>query len=162
MATIEEARYRPCSPKTANPLSSRYAIRNQRNFVKITLPQGATHLSASLAGKPVRPGSAPDGNPLLLRESRAGEDASSSLEIVYLLPRHILDRQQGRLKLHFPRQTCPSRAPGLSGFFHRFSVSSEPGSSTRSPRLPVRLSWSRPSPNRPWTRLSRFRTPRSL
>jgi hypothetical protein len=26
----------------------------------------------------------------------------------------------------------------------------------------VRLSWSRPSPNRPWTRLSRFRTPRSL
>ena len=38
-------------------VQARYAVRNnQRNFVKITLPTGATVWSASLAGKPVRPG----------------------------------------------------------------------------------------------------------
>ncbi len=90
MANIEEARYRVLLTKDGKSLvESRYAVRNnQRNFVKVALPPGATLWSASLSGKPVRPGSAPDGSLLLpLAKSRAGEDASEfALEIVYLLP----------------------------------------------------------------------------
>jgi hypothetical protein len=56
MANIEEARYRVLLSKEGKSLvQALYAIRNnQRNFLKITLPTGATIWSASLAGKPVR------------------------------------------------------------------------------------------------------------
>jgi hypothetical protein len=132
MANIEEARYRVLFTKDGKSLvESRYAIRNnQRNFVKVSLPQGATLWSASLAGKPVRPGSAPDGNLLLpLAKSRAGEDASEfALEIVYLLPGASWT-DKGRLKLSLPALDLPVSRTGLQVFFPPlFRLSSEPGS----------------------------------
>ncbi len=132
MANIEEARYRVLLTKDGKSLvESRYAIRNnQRNFVKVSLPQGATLWSASLAGKPVRPGSAPDGNLLLpLAKSRAGEDASEfALEIVYMLP-GITWTDKGRLKLSLPALDLPVSRTGLQVFFPPlFRLSSEPGS----------------------------------
>jgi hypothetical protein len=132
MANIEEARYRVLLTKDGKSLvESRYAIRNnQRNFVKVTLPPGATLWSASLSGKPVRPGSAPDGSLLLpLAKSRAGEDASEfALEIVYLLPGASWT-DKGRLKLPLPALDLPVSRTGLQVFFPPlFRLSSEPGS----------------------------------
>jgi hypothetical protein len=132
MANIEEARYRVLITKDGKSLvESRYAVRNnQRNFVKVTLPQGATLWSASLSGKPVRPGSAPDGSLLLpLAKTRAGEDASEfALEIVYLLPGASWT-DKGRLKLSLPALDLPVSRTGLQVFFPPlFRLSSEPGS----------------------------------
>jgi hypothetical protein len=132
MANIEEARYRVLLTKDGKSLvESRYAIRNnQRNFVKVTLPAGATLWSASLSGKPVRPGSAPDGSLLLpLAKSRAGEDASEfALEIVYLLPGASWT-DKGRLKLPLPALDLPVSRTGLQVFFPPlFRLSSESGS----------------------------------
>ena len=78
MANVEEARYRVLLTKDGKSLiEARYAVRNnQRNFLKITLPQGATLWSASLSGMPVRPGSGPDASLLLpLSKARSGEEA---------------------------------------------------------------------------------------
>ena len=132
MANIEEARYRVLLTKDGKSLvESRYAVRNnQRNFVKITLPPGATLWSASLSGKPVRPGSAPDGSLLLpLAKSRAGNEASEfALEVVYLLPGASWT-DKGRLKLSLPALDLPVSRTGLQVFFPPlFRLSSEPGS----------------------------------
>ena len=87
-ANIEEARYRVLSSPDGKMLvEARYAVRNnQRNFVRITLPPGAALWSASLAGRPVRPGRGPDGSLLFpLSKSRAGEDAPLfAVEVLYL------------------------------------------------------------------------------
>src|SRR5215471_18742701 len=73
MANVEEARYQVLMSTDGKELvHARYALRNnQRNFVKITLPQGATVWSASLGARTVRPGQSPDGSLLLpLEKSR--------------------------------------------------------------------------------------------
>jgi hypothetical protein len=132
MANIEEARYRVLLTRNGKSLvESRYAVRNnQRNFVKVTLPPGATLWSASLSGKPVRPGSAPDGSLLLpLAKARAGDDASEfALELVYLLPGASW-ADKGRLKLSLPALDLPVSRTGLQVFFPPlFRLSSEPGS----------------------------------
>jgi hypothetical protein len=132
MANIEEARYRVLLTKDGKSLvESRYAVRNnQRNFVKVTLPPGATLWSASLSGKPVRPGSAPDGSLLLpLAKSRAGQDVPDfALEIVYLLPGASWT-DKGRLKLSLPALDLPVSRTGLQVYFPPlFRLASEPGS----------------------------------
>src|SRR5262249_34862157 len=90
MANIEEARYRVLISKEGKTLvQARYAVRNnQRNFVKVTLPAGAALWSASLAGRPVRPGQAEDGSLLLpLEKSKSGEEAPAfAIEIAYFSP----------------------------------------------------------------------------
>ena len=132
MANIEEARYRVLLTRDGKSLvESRYAIRNnQRNFVKVTLPSGATLWSATLAGKPVRPGSAPDGGLLLpLAKTRAGDDAPEfALEIVYLLPGTAWT-DKGHLKLALPALDLPVSRTGLQVFYPPlFKLSPESGS----------------------------------
>ena len=87
MANIEEARYQVLMSADGKELvQARYAVRNnQRNFVKVTLPAGATVWSVTLAGRPVRPGQSPDGSLLLpLEKSRGGDDAPAfAVEILY-------------------------------------------------------------------------------
>src|SRR6267154_6862441 len=58
MANIEEARYQVLMSADGKELvRARYAVRNnQRNFVKVTLPAGATVWSVTLEGRPVGPG----------------------------------------------------------------------------------------------------------
>src|SRR5580765_2159490 len=88
MANVEEARYDILLSTDGKELvQARYAVRNnQRNFVKVTLPAGATVWSVSLAGRPVRPGQSPDGSLLLpLEKSRGGDDAPAfAVEILYM------------------------------------------------------------------------------
>jgi hypothetical protein len=116
MANVEEARYRVLLSKEGKTLvQAIYAVRNnQRNFLKVTLPAGATLWSASLGGKPVRPGQSPDGALLLpLEKGKAGEDAPAfAVEVVYL-SRESAWNEKGQLKLPLPALDLPVSRTGL-------------------------------------------------
>ena len=131
MANIEEARYQILMSADGKELvQARYAVRNnQRNFVKITLPQGATVWSASLGGRPVRPGQSPDGSLLLpLEKSRGGEDAPAfAVEVLYLAKASKWD-EKGREKVMLPALDLPISRTGLLLYYPPlFHVTAEPG-----------------------------------
>jgi hypothetical protein len=116
MANIEEARYRVLISKEGKTLvQARYAVRNnQRNFVKVMLPPGAVVWSASLAGRPVRPGQGPEGSLLLpLEKSRSGEEAPAfAIEIVYFSPGTAWN-DKGKAHLALPALDLPISRTGL-------------------------------------------------
>jgi hypothetical protein len=131
LANVEEARYRVLLTKDGKALvEARYAVRNnQRSFVKITLPPGATLWSASLSGQPVRPGSGPDASLLLpLSKVRSGEDAPEfAVEIVYFFPGSAW-ADKGRLKLVLPALDLPISRTGLQVYYPPlFRLASEGG-----------------------------------
>jgi hypothetical protein len=132
MANIEEARYQVLLSNEGKTLvQARYAVRNnQRNFLKLTLPAGATIWSASLAGRPVRPGQAPDGGLLLpLEKSRAGDEAPVfTMEVLYLV-REGKWSDRGKAHLALPALDLPISRTGLVVYHSpQFHVTSEPGS----------------------------------
>jgi hypothetical protein len=132
LANVSEARYQVLISSEGKTLvQARYAVRNnQRNFLKITLPAGATLWSATLAGKTVRPGQSPDGSLLLpLDKARAGEDAPEfAVEIVYL-SRGSAWNDKGQFKLALPALDLPVSRTGLLVYHPpRFKVTPEPGS----------------------------------
>jgi hypothetical protein len=131
MANIEEARYQVLMSADGKELvQARYAVRNnQRNFVKVTLPSGATVWSVTLAGKPVRPGQAPDGSLLLpLEKSRGGDDAPAfAVEILYITKATKWE-EKGREKVTLPALDLPISRTGLLLYYPPlFKVSAEPG-----------------------------------
>jgi hypothetical protein len=131
MANIEEARYRVLLSKEGKSLvQAQYAIRNnQRNFLKITLPAGAAIWSASLAGKPVRPGEAKDGSLLLpLEKSRAGEEAPAFVLEIFYLVRQTAWTDKGKATLALPAVDLPISRTGLL-LYHPplFKLAAEPG-----------------------------------
>ncbi|HUJ30979.1 MAG TPA: hypothetical protein VLY23_06835 [Candidatus Acidoferrum sp.] len=133
MANIEEARYQVLISNDGKTLAqARYAVRNnERNFLKVTLPPGATLWSASLAGKPVRPGQAPDGGLLLpLEKARAGtgDDAPAfAVEIVYV-SRGTAWGEKGQAALALPTVDLPISRTGLVLYYPPlFKVTAEPG-----------------------------------
>jgi hypothetical protein len=131
MANVEEARYQVLlSSEGKTFVQARYAVRNnQRNFLKITLPAGAMLWSASLSGRPVRPGQAPDGGVLLpLDKARAGEEAPPfAVEVVYLV-RGSAWNDKGQFALALPALDLPVSRTGLL-LYHPplFKVTAEPG-----------------------------------
>jgi hypothetical protein len=129
MANVEEARYRVLLTKDGKSLvEARYALRNnQLSFVKIALPAGATLWSASLAGKPIRPGSGPDASLLLpLSKARSGEEVPEfAVEIIYFAPGPAWT-DKGRLKIALPALDLPISRTGLQVFYPpQFRVSPE-------------------------------------
>ncbi len=131
MANIEEARYQVLMSADGKELvQARYAVRNnQRNFVKVTLPAGATVWSVSLAGRPIRPGQSPDGSLLLpLEKSRGGDDAPAfAVEILYLTKATAWN-DKGREKVMLPALDLPISRTGLLLYYPPlFKVSAEPG-----------------------------------
>jgi hypothetical protein len=132
MANVEEARYQVLvSSEGKTFVQARYAVRNnQRNFLKITLPAGATLWSASLSGKAVRPGQAPDGSLLLpLDKARAGEEAPAfAVEVVYLV-RGTTWNDKGQFQVGLPALDLPVSRTGLL-LYHPplFKVTAEPSS----------------------------------
>ena len=116
MANVEEARYQVLITGDGKVLvQARYAIRNnQRNFLKVTLPAGATLWTASLGGRAVRPGQSPDGGLLLpLDKARSGEEAPEfAVEIVYLARGSAWD-DKGQCKLSLPALDLPISHTGL-------------------------------------------------
>jgi hypothetical protein len=131
MANVAEARYNVLISNEGKLLvQARYAVRNnQRNFLKITLPPGAILWTASLAGKPVRPGQAPDGGVLLpLQKSHAGEEAPEfAVEIVYIA-RGATWNDKGQYKLALPALDLPISRTGLLVYHPPlFKVTTETG-----------------------------------
>ncbi len=131
MANIEEARYQVLMSSDGKELvQARYAVRNnQRNFVKIALPAGAIVWSASLAGRPIRPGQSPDGSLLLpLEKARGGDDAPPfAIEILYVTRATAWD-QKGREKVTLPSLDLPISRTGLLLYYPpMFRVTAEPG-----------------------------------
>src|SRR5438034_1348942 len=131
LANVSEARYQVLISSQGKTLvQARYAVRNnQRNFLKITLPSGATLWSASLAGKAVRPGQSPDGSLLLpLDKARTGEEAPEfAVEIVYLSHGSAWN-DKGQFKLALPALDLPVSRTGLLVYHPPlFKVTPEPG-----------------------------------
>lgn len=131
MANIEEARYQILMSADGKELvQARYAVRNnQRNFIKITLPAGAAVWSASLGGRPVRPGQAPDGSLLLpLEKSRGAEDAPAfEVEILYLA-KATAWQDKGHEKVTLPALDLPVSRTGMLVYYPPlFHVTAEPG-----------------------------------
>jgi hypothetical protein len=132
MANVAEARYNVLITNEGKLLvQARYAVRNnQRNFLKITLPQGATLWSAELGGKPVRPGQSPDGSVLLpLEKAHAGEDSPEfAVEIVYI-SHGTAWNDKGQFKLPLPALDLPVSRTGLLVYHPPlFKVTPQPGS----------------------------------
>jgi hypothetical protein len=130
-ANVEEARYRVLLTGDGKTLvEARYAVRNnQRNFVRITAPPGALVWSASLAGRPVRPGKAPDGSLLFpLSKVRAGEEAPlSAIEVLYS-GNGANWTAKGRASVALPTLDLPVSRTGLQVYYPPlFRVTPEPG-----------------------------------
>ncbi|HEX6729489.1 MAG TPA: hypothetical protein VF074_05735, partial [Pyrinomonadaceae bacterium] len=101
-ANIEEANYNALATTDGKMLiQSRFAVRNnQRNFLKLNLPSTAVLWSASVAGRPIRPGRAPDGSLLLpLEKTRSGDDAAAFVVEVSYIDRTTSWADRGRLRL---------------------------------------------------------------
>ncbi len=151
LANVSEARYRVLISSEGKTLvQARYAVRNnQRNFLKITLPAGATLWSASLAGKPVRPGQSADGSILLpLDKTRAGEEAPEfAVEVVYF-SRGSAWNVKGQFKLALPALDLPISRTGLLVYHPPlFKVTPEPGAFRTEPyENPLSSALNTPSP----------------
>lgn len=132
MANVEEARYQILMSNDGKELvQARYAIRNnQRNFVKITLPSGATVWSASLMGKPVRPGQSPDGSLLLpLEKARGGDDAPAFAVEIFYLAKATSWNEKGKETVSLPSLDLPISRTGVLLYYPpMFRVTAEPGS----------------------------------
>ena len=130
-ANIEEARYRVLMTREGKTLvEARYTVRNnQRNFAKFALPQDAVVWSASLDGRPVHPGQAPDGSLLFpLSKSRAGEDAPPfAIQVVYQAPGTKWE-DKARAALALPSLDLPISRTGVL-LYHPpgYKVTAEPG-----------------------------------
>ena len=131
MANIEEARYNALMSDEGKTLvQARYAVRNNaRNFLKVSLPTGAVVWSATVSGRPVRPGQAPDGSLLLpLEKSRAGDDARAfAVEVLYLA-RQAAWSEKGSTRLLLPAVDLPiSRSAVVLYHAPQFHVTPERG-----------------------------------
>lgn len=101
-ANIEEAEYNALIAADGKVLvQSRFAVRNnQRNFLKLNLPPTAVLWSASVAGRPIRPGRGPDGSLLLpLEKTRSGGDAPAFIVEVSYLDRAAAWTDKGRARV---------------------------------------------------------------
>jgi hypothetical protein len=131
MANIEEARYDILMSADGKELvQARYAVRNnQRNFVKIALPPGASVWSASLGGRPARPGQSPDGSLLLpLEKSRGGEDAPAFVVELMYVTKAPAWQDKGKQTVSLPALDLPISRTGVLFYYPpMFRVSAEPG-----------------------------------
>jgi hypothetical protein len=149
MANVAEARYNVLITNEGKQLvQARYAVRNnQRNFLKITLPEGATLWSATLAGKPVRPGQSPDGGVLLpLEKAHPGEDSPEFAVEVFYISRGTTWNDKGQFKLALPALDLPVSRTGLLVFHPPlFKVTPEAGSfRTEAYEEPISAALNRP------------------
>jgi hypothetical protein len=132
MANIEEARYDILMSADGKELvQARYAVRNnQRNFVKISLPPGASVWSASWGGRPARPGQSPDGSLLLpLEKSRGGgEDAPAFVVELMYVTKAPAWQDKGKQTVNLPALDLPISRTGVLFYYPpMFRVSAEPG-----------------------------------
>ncbi|HEX6716383.1 MAG TPA: hypothetical protein VF088_04695 [Pyrinomonadaceae bacterium] len=130
-ANVEEAEYNTLIAADGKMLvQSRFAVRNnQRNFLKLTLPPTAVLWSASVAGRPIRPGRAPDGSLLLpLEKTRSGEEAPAFVVEVSYLDRTASWTDRGHARVSLVAVDLPISKSHLS-LYHPplFRVTPVPG-----------------------------------
>jgi hypothetical protein len=116
MANVEEARYDILMSSDGKELVQvRYAVRNsQRNFLKVTLPAGASVWSVTLGGSPMRPGQSPDGSLLLpLEKSRGGEDAPAFVVELMYVTKATAWQEKGKETVTLPAVDLPISRTGL-------------------------------------------------
>jgi hypothetical protein len=109
---------------------ARYAVRNnQRAFMAVRLPEGATLWSASVAGRSVRPGKSADGALLLpLQKGKAGEEAPAFAVEVSYFGRSARWAAKGREEVTLPAVDLPVSKSGLEvRHSPRFRVTGIPG-----------------------------------
>ena len=127
VANVEEARYDALLVEEGKTLvRARYAVRNnQRAFLALTLPEGATLWSAAVAGRTLRPGIGPSGALLLpLQKGRTGGDTPPfAVEITYCGDRRWEDR--GRTALRLPAIDLPIGRTGIA-VHYRHGIASPP------------------------------------
>jgi hypothetical protein len=132
MANVEEARYQALISREGKILvQAKYAVRNnQRNFVKVSLPPDAILWSASVAGKPARPGQSPDGSLLLpLEKARGGDDPPAFIVEVFYVIREAAWEEKGKSQLALPALDLPISRTGVVVYYPPlFRVTVEPGS----------------------------------
>jgi hypothetical protein len=131
VANVEEARYEALLADDGKLLvRARYAVRNnQRSFLGVTLPPHATLWSASLAGRPIRPGLGADGALLVpLRKGRANEDAPTfAVEVTYL-QRSTEWSDKGDTRLVLPSIDLPVSRTGVTVYHSpRYDIDAKPG-----------------------------------
>lgn len=132
VANVEEARYDALVSEDGKTLvRAQYAVRNnQRSFLAVALPPQSTLWSASLAGRPVRPGVSANGGLLLpLQKGRPGEDAPTFVVELLYLQRAGAWSDKGDARISLPAVDLPVSRTGLS-LHHspRFVVEPRPGS----------------------------------
>jgi hypothetical protein len=134
IANVEEARYRVLASEDGRLLAeARYAVRNnQRSFLKVVLPRDSTVWSASVGGRPIRPGLAEGAAILLpLDKGRAGEEAPAFVvELVYLqrIDAWAGTRGKGSARFDLPALDLPVSRTGLELHYSpRFRVELQPG-----------------------------------
>jgi hypothetical protein len=131
VANIEEARYRILAAADGRLLvKAEYAVRNnQRSFLKVTLPAGASVWSAEVAGRPIRPGLAEEGSVLLpLDKGRAGQDAPTFVVEVVYLQRTTSWNDKERAAIELPALDLPVSRTGLRLYYPpQFQVALQPG-----------------------------------
>jgi hypothetical protein len=116
VAAVEEARYEALLTEEGKSLvRARYAVRNNaKNFLGLTLPEGAALWSASVAGRPVRPGRSSDGVLLLpLNKSRVGDEAPAFLVEVVYFAKAAAWSKEGRERLALPAADLPANRTGV-------------------------------------------------
>ena len=131
VANVEEARYDALLGEDGKVLvRARYAVRNnQRSFLAIVLPPQSILWSASLAGRPVRPGVSTAGSLLLpLRKGRSNEEAPAFVVEVLYLQRAAAWTETGDAQLTLPAVDLPVSRTGLT-LHHspRYGVEARPG-----------------------------------
>lgn len=117
VANVDEAHYRVLLSEDGKALvQARYAVRNnQRAFLAVTLPPGATLWSASVAGRAVRPGNGSEGTLLLpLRKGKAGEEAPAFAVEMAFFARAAAWSARGRQQLLLPALDLPVSRTGMA------------------------------------------------
>ena len=133
VANVEEARYRALVADGRVLVDAQYAIRNnQRSFLKISLPRGASLWSASMDGQPIRPGVAEVGAVLLpLAKGRvgpAGEDVPTVVVKLVYLQQTSAWRDGERVAIELPAVDLPTSRTGLRLYYPpTFRITAQPG-----------------------------------
>ena len=131
IANVEEARYQVLAADDGRLLvEARYAVRNnQRSFLKVMLPPASAVWSATVGGRPTRPGVAEANAVLLpLDKGRAGEEPPAFVvELVYFQRVDEWDKA-GRAEFTLPAIDLPISRTGVSLHVSpRFRVELVPG-----------------------------------
>ena len=119
MANIEEARYDVLISADGKELvQARYAVRNnQRNFVKITLPAGATVWSACSGGQAGAPGPGAGRKPVCCRSKNHAAARTHQLS-----PWRLLYLAKATAWQEKGQETSDAASAGSSDFAHRHAA----------------------------------------